>query len=100
MFFITILSLSLVLHSNPAQHVIIAFSQKPNTVFCKPKKMPIFKFKKIFTELLPSEALGSIFEGDEALTRMDWAVRFLVHVKCRGVLATKGYIACVHLKGG
>lgn len=48
MFFITILSLLLVLHSNPAQHVIIAVSQKPNTVFCKPKKCLFSILKNIY----------------------------------------------------
>lgn len=53
------------------------------------------------TELLPKRAVNEIFRisADESEGTKDfqlhWAVRFQVHIKCRGVLATKGYIVCV-----
>ena len=53
------------------------------------------------SELLPGHAVSEIFSigADESESKKDfqlhWAVRFQVHIKCRGVLATKGYIVCV-----
>lgn len=53
-------------------------------------------------ELLPRYAVNEIFrisedesEGMKEDFQLHWAVRFQVHIKCRGVLATKGYIVCV-----
>ncbi|XP_075227632.1 glutamate-cysteine ligase modifier subunit [Lycorma delicatula] len=49
-------------------------------------------------EFLPDTALQSVFqpmlEEGETSFRVHWTARFLVHVKCRGVLASKGYIVC------
>ncbi|XP_017779633.1 PREDICTED: glutamate--cysteine ligase regulatory subunit [Nicrophorus vespilloides] len=40
-------------------------------------------------EILPSTSIFNIFDTP---LNFNWAVRFLVHIKCRGVLTTKGYI--------
>lgn len=40
-------------------------------------------------DLLPVESIESIF-GTPLILK--WALRFLIHVKCRGVLTTKGYL--------
>nr|CAD7438001.1 unnamed protein product [Timema bartmani] len=43
-------------------------------------------------EILPRSALTEVF-GSEEVT-LFWALRFQVHLKCRGVLASKGYVLC------
>ncbi|XP_043277593.1 glutamate--cysteine ligase regulatory subunit [Venturia canescens] len=40
-------------------------------------------------QLLPPEAISEVF-GPE--TTLSWVARYQVHVKCRGVLASKGYL--------
>jgi len=49
---------------------------------------------QLLTHNDPSELvskLDSLF-GESAKLQMYWATKFQVHVKCRGVLATKGYV--------
>lgn len=43
----------------------------------------------LVAEILPEDSLGTVF-GTKLI--LNWVVRFLVHIKCRGVLATKGYL--------
>lgn len=49
-------------------------------------------------DVLPDESLQSVLkpmlDEGEQLFKVYWSTRFLVHVKCRGVLASKGYIVC------
>ncbi|KAJ8870390.1 hypothetical protein PR048_029411 [Dryococelus australis] len=47
-------------------------------------------------EILPRSALNDVFGAAEDAVSLFWALRFQVHVKCRGVLASKGYLLCVH----
>ncbi|KAL1115101.1 hypothetical protein AAG570_007132 [Ranatra chinensis] len=47
-------------------------------------------------ELLPPGALGEVCSVGRV--RLDWAARFQSHVKCRGVLATKGYLVCLRME--
>nr|CAD7430142.1 unnamed protein product [Timema monikensis] len=47
-----------------------------------------------WAKILPRSALTAVF-GSEEVT-LFWALRFQVHLKCRGVLASKGYVLCVH----
>ena len=60
-----------------------------------------------FSEILPRAALNEVFgsDADDSLNSVNlhWALRFQVHVKCRGVLSSKGYLLSVHrilTKGG
>ncbi|KAJ9586848.1 hypothetical protein L9F63_019567, partial [Diploptera punctata] len=50
-------------------------------------------------EILPRVALNEVFGSDaeDNLNSVDlyWALRFQVHVKCRGVLSSKGYLLSV-----
>lgn len=41
------------------------------------------------TDILPVDVIESIFTKK---LHLNWAVRYLVHIKCRGVLTTKGYL--------
>jgi hypothetical protein len=54
----------------------------------------------IHIEILPRAALNEVFgsDTDDGLNSVElhWALRFQVHVKCRGVLSSKGYLLCVH----
>ncbi|XP_063217949.1 glutamate--cysteine ligase regulatory subunit-like [Bacillus rossius redtenbacheri] len=50
-------------------------------------------------EILPKAALNEVFGATEDDVSLFWALRFQVHVKCRGVLASKGYLLCVHRTG-
>lgn len=63
--------------------------------FCKENDIQLLTHNDPL-ELLPGEAMESLF-SDKRDPKMDWAVRFLVHIKCRGVLSVKGYIASVRL---
>ncbi|XP_067000618.2 glutamate--cysteine ligase regulatory subunit [Anabrus simplex] len=51
-------------------------------------------------EILPRPALNELFGVDSSTgsnhLHLYWALRFQVHVKCRGVLSSKGYLLCVH----
>ncbi|XP_069676456.1 glutamate--cysteine ligase regulatory subunit isoform X1 [Periplaneta americana] len=51
-------------------------------------------------EILPRAALNDVFGSvaDNGLNSVElhWALRFQVHVKCRGVLSSKGYLLSVH----
>jgi hypothetical protein len=51
----------------------------------------IKKFKEFFylSDLLPDATIAEIFGAG---WRVGWVLRSQVHVKCRGVLASKGYI--------
>lgn len=44
------------------------------------------------SELLPTSVIEEVFGAGWHLS---WVVRSQVHVKCRGVLASKGYIVCI-----
>ncbi|EFN78381.1 glutamate--cysteine ligase regulatory subunit [Harpegnathos saltator] len=44
-------------------------------------------------QILPQEVLEEIF-GDTA--RLQWLTRYQVHLKCRGILSSKGYFVCVN----
>ncbi|XP_049834169.1 glutamate--cysteine ligase regulatory subunit isoform X1 [Schistocerca gregaria] len=50
-------------------------------------------------EILPKSSLNSVFDftgqGETTSLELSWALRFQVHVKCRGVLASKGYVVCI-----
>ncbi|GJQ78634.1 putative glutamate--cysteine ligase regulatory [Trypoxylus dichotomus] len=56
--------------------------------FCKENEVQLLTHSDP-TEILPDEAIEQIF--DEKLV-LNWVLRFLVHIKCRGVLTTKGYL--------
>lgn len=60
------------------------------------KYMYIFFF---FSEILPQSCLAEIFghqtELKQKIPKLEWMIRYLTHVKCRGVLANKGYIVCL-----
>ncbi|KDR22286.1 glutamate--cysteine ligase regulatory subunit isoform X2 [Zootermopsis nevadensis] len=51
-------------------------------------------------EILPRAALNEVFGSkvDNGFNSVElhWALRFQVHVKCRGVLCSKGYLLSVH----
>ncbi|XP_046682533.1 glutamate--cysteine ligase regulatory subunit isoform X2 [Homalodisca vitripennis] len=64
--------------------------------FCKQNDIQLLTHNDPL-ELLPNQALQTILQQESQLSRVDWAVRFQIHVKCRGVLATKGYIICISL---
>ncbi|XP_054274924.1 glutamate--cysteine ligase regulatory subunit [Macrosteles quadrilineatus] len=66
--------------------------------FCKENDIQLLTHNDPL-DLLPVEAMEAMF-ADKNRPRMDWAVRFLVHIKCRGVLAFKGYIASICLGNG
>ncbi|XP_023723559.1 glutamate--cysteine ligase regulatory subunit isoform X2 [Cryptotermes secundus] len=55
-------------------------------------------------EILPRAALNELFgsEADNGMNSVElhWALRFQVHVKCRGVLSSKGYLLSVHRSSG
>ncbi|XP_050541355.1 glutamate--cysteine ligase regulatory subunit [Daktulosphaira vitifoliae] len=50
-------------------------------------------------EILPHSCLVEIFEKQSEVNlrtpKLEWIIRYLTHVKCRGVLASKGYIVCL-----
>lgn len=51
---------------------------------------------KSFSEILPKAALYQLFGAkDKDHLSLNWTSRFQVHVKCRGVLSSKGYLVCV-----
>ncbi|XP_065166729.1 glutamate--cysteine ligase regulatory subunit [Atheta coriaria] len=56
--------------------------------FCKDNEVLLLTHSDP-AEILPATAIADIFG---APFNLNWAVRFLVHIKCRGVLTTKGYI--------
>ncbi|KAK9755045.1 hypothetical protein QE152_g766 [Popillia japonica] len=56
--------------------------------FCKDNEVQLLTHSDP-TEILPESTIEQIFEKKLIL---NWALRFLVHIKCRGVLTTKGYL--------
>ncbi|KAJ8979464.1 hypothetical protein NQ317_002814 [Molorchus minor] len=56
--------------------------------FCKENDLKLLTHSDP-SDILPSEYVEDIF--GKPLT-LQWALRFLIHVKCRGVLITKGYV--------
>ncbi|CAG9861661.1 unnamed protein product [Phyllotreta striolata] len=56
--------------------------------FCKENDIKLLTHSDP-NDILPAGSIESIFG---APLNLKWALRFLVHVKCRGVLTTKGYL--------
>ncbi|KAG5867025.1 hypothetical protein JTB14_037112 [Gonioctena quinquepunctata] len=56
--------------------------------FCKDNDIKLLTHSDP-TDILPKPSIESIF-GKPLILK--WALRFLIHVKCRGVLTTKGYL--------
>lgn len=56
--------------------------------FCKENDIKLLTHSDA-ADMLPAESIQNIF-GKPLL--LQWALRFLIHVKCRGVLTTKGYL--------
>ncbi|KAK6633733.1 hypothetical protein RUM43_001321 [Polyplax serrata] len=63
--------------------------------FCKSNSVQLLTHSDPL-EILPKPALYQLFGAKDIddLT-LTWALRFQVHVKCRGVLSSKGYLVCV-----
>lgn len=59
--------------------------------FCKENDIKLFTHSDS-SDILPGQSIEEIF-----VTPLDllWAVRFTIHIKCRGVLTTKGYCLCI-----
>ncbi|XP_066157492.1 glutamate--cysteine ligase regulatory subunit [Euwallacea fornicatus] len=60
--------------------------------FCKEKNIKLFTHSDS-SDILPDQSIEEIFS---AALDLAWAVRFTVHIKCRGVLTTKGYCLCLN----
>ncbi|XP_072385850.1 glutamate--cysteine ligase regulatory subunit-like [Diabrotica undecimpunctata] len=56
--------------------------------FCKEHDIKLLTHSDA-VDILPAQSIQSIFDKPLVL---QWALRFLIHVKCRGVLTTKGYL--------
>ncbi|KAF2883563.1 hypothetical protein ILUMI_22627 [Ignelater luminosus] len=56
--------------------------------FCKDNEVQLLTHSDP-NEILPESSIESVF-GIQL--KLKWALRFLVHIKCRGVLTTKGYL--------
>lgn len=56
--------------------------------FCKDNDVQLLTHSDP-NDILPEESIQSLFGAQLTL---QWVVRFLVHIKCRGVLKTKGYL--------
>lgn len=64
--------------------------------FCKNNNVQLLTHSDPI-EILPKTALYQVFGAKDADNlSLNWALRFLVHVKCRGVLSSKGYLICVN----
>lgn len=61
--------------------------------FCKDNDIQLLTHSDP-SEILPSTAVSSIFKEEDLI--LNWVLRFFVHIKCRGVLATKGYLVSLH----
>ncbi|CAG9760259.1 unnamed protein product [Ceutorhynchus assimilis] len=62
--------------------------------FCKEKEVKLYTHNDssvILPDKLVEEMFGNTLE-------LQWAVRFTIHIKCRGVLTTKGYCICMDTK--
>ncbi|XP_078047884.1 glutamate-cysteine ligase modifier subunit isoform X2 [Augochlora pura] len=44
-------------------------------------------------QILPDKELDKIFNGD---AKIHWVSRYQIHVKCRGILSSKGYLVCMN----
>ncbi|XP_030757118.1 glutamate--cysteine ligase regulatory subunit [Sitophilus oryzae] len=62
--------------------------------FCKEKDIKLFTHSDS-SDILPDESVKEVFG---APLDLQWAVRFTIHIKCRGVLTTKGYCLCMSPK--
>ncbi|EEB19898.1 glutamate--cysteine ligase regulatory subunit, putative [Pediculus humanus corporis] len=63
--------------------------------FCKTNNVQLLTHSDPL-EILPKPALCQLFGAkDVDDVTLNWALRFQVHVKCRGVLSSKGYLVCV-----
>lgn len=63
--------------------------------FCKNNNVQLLTHSDPL-EILPKAALYQLFGAkDTDNLSLNWALRFQVHVKCRGVLSSKGYLVCV-----
>lgn len=47
----------------------------------------------LFIEILPQEVLEDIFGNNACL---HWLMRYQIHLKCRGILSSKGYLLRVN----
>lgn len=61
--------------------------------FCKENEVQLLTHSDP-SEILPKNSITEIF--DDANLEVHWALRFLVHIKCRGVLTTKGYLLSLY----
>lgn len=62
--------------------------------FCKEQDIKLFTHSDS-SDILPDQSIEEIFGKPLDL---QWAVRFTIHIKCRGVLTTKGYCLCIQPK--
>jgi len=56
--------------------------------FCKDNEVQLLTHSDP-NEILPESSIQGVFGRP---LKLNWALRFLVHIKCRGVLTTKGYL--------
>lgn len=70
-------NVQLLTHNDPTGKVLKAKE--------KSEELSVF----LFIDLLPDATIAEIFGAG---WRVGWVLRSQVHVKCRGVLASKGYI--------
>lgn len=59
--------------------------------FCKEQDIKLFTHSDS-SDILPDQSIEEVFGRPLDL---EWAVRFTIHIKCRGVLITKGYFLCI-----
>ncbi|CAG9124966.1 unnamed protein product [Plutella xylostella] len=50
-------------------------------------------------DLLSIAAVKTLSDGGVSCNALDWCARYQVHIKCRGVLALKGYVCKATLAG-
>ncbi|XP_076269103.1 glutamate-cysteine ligase modifier subunit [Rhynchophorus ferrugineus] len=62
--------------------------------FCKENDIKLLTHSDS-SDILPEQSVGEVFGTPLDL---QWAVRFTIHIKCRGVLTTKGYCLCIQPK--
>jgi hypothetical protein len=60
----------------------------------------IFSFIEILPRAALNEVFGSKVDNGFNSVELHWALRFQIHVKCRGVLSSKGYLLSVHRLSG
>ncbi|CAH1958553.1 unnamed protein product [Acanthoscelides obtectus] len=59
--------------------------------FCKDNDIKLLTHSDS-NDVLPKENIQELFDGS---FNVKWVLRFLTHLKCRGVLTTKGYLLCL-----